>query len=674
VGILIKNHRALARLLITLALGSALPALTAFATGSAPSLAHPEADPIPSRFLAFGDSITYGDYAETPYPAQLEAKLDLRVADSEVINSGNPGEATFGGSERITGEVSTYRPRYVLILEGTNDVTRGKPPAEVYAHLRTMIDNARNAAGVNDVQVMLATLIPRLDTLNDETAVMNQQAILPAAADEGVPVCDQWQAFYDFGSWRYLYEDEKHPNARGLQLIAETFYDCLIATYPEVKEEATPPLAWIESVPPVVECGQGVSVSWNGSDNLNWVVDYDVQAQLSGGAWVDWLLATQQTDGIYQGQGRYGDTYGFRVRARDLLGNEGEYSESKLTTVGDSVPPCEADLDPLPPAQVAPFSLRWLGSDACAEVVAYDVQYRAGASGIWQDWLLATPNTSGVFQPPAPQYGETYAFRVRAEDAAGNWMSWPPAGTETMLAQYAVAGRVYNVRHEPVVRAAVDFYPAALHLERGMRGSFRAYLAMGGSYDISVQRADRYGPLPARHNLVVNDQMSGLQFILPPRDDAVTDGGFESGNLNAWKLGGTILPTLTSTAHTGLYAVRLGGADGWSDLRQVITPGPALTDPVLSLMVRSGSASAPSTLRIELAHSGSLSPAVATDVIVNGDAWTHWWYDLPGLASEPTTLTLTVSGDPPLLVDEMAVGSSVGGGAWLYLPAIWRNQ
>jgi lysophospholipase L1-like esterase len=627
-------------------------------------------DPIPNRFLAFGDSITYGMYSGDPYPDQLEDKLDTRVADSEAINAGNPGEATYGGSERITGEVSDHRPRYVLIMEGTNDVTRENPPAEVYDHLRTMIDNARVTAGVDNVQVMLATLIPRLDDQNDETATMNEQAVIPAANASCVPICDQWQAFYNFGLWQSLYENDVHPNVQGLQLMANTFYDCLIAAYPDVEEETIPPTTWIASLPPSVECGQAVPVGWNGSDNLNWVVDYDVQVRVNGGEWTNWLLATQETSDLYTGKTTYGKL-GFRVRGRDLVGNQSDYSSPEFTQITDSVPPYEAGVNPLPPAQTAPFTVSWWGRDACSGVVAFDVQYSVGITGTREDWLLATPDTDGSFDPPLPQYAGTYYFYVRAQDAAGRWGEWSDAIAHTVLARFSVKGHTYNVRGQPIIAVEVNLDPAPLYVEPLIGGGFLAHLSAGGDYDLSVLGSDRYGPLPAMYDLAVNDDVSGLEFLLPPRDDAVTDGGFEGGSLDTWQWGGTAV--LTHTAHTGLAAVQLGSVDGDSSLSQVITPGLTLSDPTLSFLARLGEAGPPSALRVELAGAERPSTPLTDTLAVEDDRWTHVWYDLPGLVSGPLTLTFAVSRSPSILLDEISLGSSRRGQYPTYLPLVCRG-
>lgn len=647
----------------------AVQASPAFSQPIAPPLGGAEVEPTPNRYLAFGDSITYGHVGMTAYPVRLEATLDLRVAVSEVINAGKPGEGTAGGRERIVGEVSTYTPTYVVILEGTNDVTRGKPPADVYENLTGMIDNAR-AAGVDGVQIMVATLLPRLDYLYDETDVMNAEAVWPAAASRDAPVCDLWRAFVTQPKWYTLFHDEIHPNDAGFQLMADTIYACLLASFPDIHEETTPPLAWIEPLPPAIECGYA-PVSWSGSDDLSWVVDYDMQAQVGDGPWTDWLLHTAEQSGVYTG-GRYGDRLGFRARGRDLLGNQGEYGEPGYTQVADSVPPYEAQVRDLPPWQVAPFSVSWRAADACADIAAYDVQYRAGAEGAWQAWLLGATAPIGSFDPSDPHYGVTYYFRVRAQDAAGNWGEWSGGEASTILARYAVAGRVSNVRHEPVAGAGVTFDPAPAWLAP-WPGGFLAYVLDGGAMDISVTRADRFGALPAMLDVPVEDSPRGLQFVLPPQDDVVAGGDFEAGSLSAWQAGGTLSPTLTSQAHTGLAGVRLGGLEGASSLSQPVPPLGSPVDLTLSLMARLDQPGPPGTLWVRLDGAGGVSTPVTWTVSIETEAWSHAWLDLAAWAGQALTVTLSVSNSVALVLDEVRLGSALVGGDWAYLPMAVRH-
>ncbi|MGD8625431.1 MAG: SGNH/GDSL hydrolase family protein, partial [Anaerolineae bacterium] len=294
-----------------------------------------QVDPIPNRFLAFGDSITWGEYPVDdpvqppfyPYPSTLDDTLDTRVMDAEVINAGEPGEGTGNGMDRIKIEVQTYTPQYVMIMEGTNNVSHDALPSEIYSEYLIMIDNAKKHAGVDHVKVMMATIIPRLDSRNDETEEMNQLAVIPAANDKKIPICDQWGAFYDYIAAHGIelsdiYWDEKHPNQEGLDLFAAKWYSCLLSSYDWLDEETTPPTTWIDSAQEG-PCGQ-VDVTWAGTDNLSWVVDYDVQMNVNGGTWTDWQLATTATAATYHSQS-FGDVVGFRVRGRDLVGNQNDW-------------------------------------------------------------------------------------------------------------------------------------------------------------------------------------------------------------------------------------------------------------------------------------------------------------------------------------------------------------
>lgn len=637
--------------------------------------------PIANKYLAFGDSITWGLYPADnpfyPYPSILEDTLDVRVtAQSTVVNAGEPGERTKSGKFRIKDEVVEHLPSYVLIMEGTNDVSNEVPPAESCANLIWMIDEARKSSGVDDVKVMLATIIPRLDDLNDETEEFNQEAVLCALQSlSHVRFCDPWQAFYDYGSWENLFEwwdgywDTKHPGQEGLQLLADTFYACSLSGF-SIKEETTPPTVWVDALPAESDPGP-IYVSWNGSDNLSWVVDYDVQVSLNNGAWTDWLLGTAYTGAYYAGA-QAGDLVGFHARGRDLVGNQSEWSVSVYTTLVDDVPP-DAFMDALPPVTFSPIDLSWGATDGQSAVVAYSVEYRVGLGGTWApiSGLSPTGSTSASFTPSTPQYGQTYYFRASAQDAAGNW-SAPSAEVSTVLAQYGLSGTAYNPRHEPVAGASVSLDPAALFVANQGGGGFLAYLAAGGSYDVTVSRPDLYGPLPAMRDVAVSADVSGLTFVLPPPDDAVADGGFEAGDLAAWQPGGTTPPTLTGVAHTGLGAGYLGGAGETASLGQAVTP-PAGESPTLSFLVRLDQPGGPGTLQIELANSGVLSPPVTYTLAVDGEDWVHVWYDLDGLVSQPLTLTFHASDTVAILLDEVSLGSSPPGIYQIYLPQVGRN-
>ncbi|MFN2226171.1 MAG: GDSL-type esterase/lipase family protein, partial [Anaerolineae bacterium] len=640
-------------------------------------------DPISNRWLAFGDSITWSQYPVDdpyqppfyPYPSTLNDMLNTRVTLSDVVNVGEPGEQVRNGKDRIKDEVITYTPQYVLIMEGTNDISHDRPPAEVYDYYLIMFDNVKRNAGVDHIKVMIATIIPRLDSRNDETDEMNQQAVLPAAATKNVPVCDQWTAFYNYVNSRGIplgdiYWDEKHPNQVGLDFFAATWYNCSLSAYYWLTEEMVPPTVWVDALPAESDPGP-IHVTWNGSDNLSWVVDYDLQVSLNYGAWTDWLPGTTETGAYYLGA-QAGDVAGFRARGRDVVGNQSEWSAPVYTTLIDDVPP-DAYMTALPAASLAPIDLSWWAADELSAITAYRVEYRVGTGGTWTaiPGLYPTTATGASFSPSPAQYGQTYYFRASAQDSAGNW-SAPSAEVATILAQYSLAGTVYTPRHEPVAGVSVSLDPAALLVANRGSGGFRAYLAAGGSYDVIVSRPDLYGPLPARYDVAVSTEVTGLSFVLPPPDDAVADGGFEAGGLAAWQLGGTEPPTLAPTAHTGLGAVRLGAAGKTASLGQALTP-PAGDSPTLSFLVRLEQPGSPEALQIELANSGVLSPPVTYTLPVDGEEWVHVWYELDGQVSQPLTLTFRVSDTAAILLDEVSLGSSPTGIYRIYLPAVGRK-
>lgn len=61
--------------------------------------------------------------------------------------------------------------------------------------------------------------------------------------------------------------------------------------------------------------------------------------------------------------------------------------------------------------------VRWSGTDNAAGIVAYDIQYKDGANGVWRFWKVNQTDTTGTFNG---EDGHTYYFRARARDRAGN--------------------------------------------------------------------------------------------------------------------------------------------------------------------------------------------------------------------------------------------------------------
>jgi lysophospholipase L1-like esterase len=187
-----------------------------------------------TMYIGFGDSITYGEWGENSdptvgYPPRLDAALDAAFGPTTVINAGKPGEYTDGGLARIDSILSTYAGRWVLVMEGTNDVkAKTRYPIEIAIfNLREICVRCRNAGAYP----LLATVIPRRDPAcwNDPERRARHNAlesgIRQTAADLKIHLVDMEAAFYAYpgGLLSLLQEDLKHPSLAGYQLLADTW-------------------------------------------------------------------------------------------------------------------------------------------------------------------------------------------------------------------------------------------------------------------------------------------------------------------------------------------------------------------------------------------------------------------------------------------------------------------
>jgi len=239
-------------------------------------------------FLAFGDSITWGEDGRATasaaavgqhvyvqlvgqtYPDDLLAGLQARYQQQQITvkNAGCPGEALSDpGSysekancpgirkddpsafRRLTSLVSLHQWDTVLLMEGSNDVNLAAGDSTVLpvalGYLQKMIEAAKGGG----MKVIIGTLPPMVPPGAFDRA--KGSAIVPTfndqiralATSEGVPLADVYQAFGSDAPTLIGF-DGLHPNPAGYQRTADTF----LATIKSSLETSSPSRATSSTV------------------------------------------------------------------------------------------------------------------------------------------------------------------------------------------------------------------------------------------------------------------------------------------------------------------------------------------------------------------------------------------------------------------------------------------
>jgi len=210
-----------------------------------PETAAPETDPGEDRYIAFGDSITRGEI-EGPsafpggYSGLLQQLLETEYGTAEVVNEGVPGEITVNGLGRMSDVLAKDLARYLLLMEGTNDVVFIEISTDTTAfNIEEMVKKCRDAGTLP----ILSTILPRgdwrwdepfyrdrIDTINDSIRSIVKGAKLPFA--------DMFGIFINYpeseGGWRSLIPDGTHPGERGYEIMTRAWWD-------EIKDIPFPP-------------------------------------------------------------------------------------------------------------------------------------------------------------------------------------------------------------------------------------------------------------------------------------------------------------------------------------------------------------------------------------------------------------------------------------------------
>lgn len=181
------------------------------------------------------------------------------------------------------------------------------------------------------------------------------------------------------------------------------------------------------------------TVSWSGSDcgsggnPPSGIRNFDVQSSLDGGNWSDWRMNTTDTSSGFSNTIN-GQTYFFRVRARDNAGNTGPWGTVRSTRV-DSAPPVNPIITVTTiggSGNAFPnFPVNWSATDALSGIQSYEVQAHNNQGGNWVSDTFPGNITGENF--PGGTVGFTYSLQVRARDNVGNVSAWSPIINVTIV-------------------------------------------------------------------------------------------------------------------------------------------------------------------------------------------------------------------------------------------------
>jgi lysophospholipase L1-like esterase len=195
------------------------------------------------RYLAFGDSLTYGVVhltaarsALTPglaqsYPFKLQAMLSARYTNQVpvVMNAGLPGERASEARSRLKEVLKEGSPDVVLLLDGANDLLAlGEDGLGITNE--AMKDLVRTIKGSGAIVLLATQPRQRVGGTKASAApiIEDFNRDLKRMADvEGVQVVDLYSRFED----TLQGPDGLHPSDAGYTRIAEIFFDAIKAAF-----------------------------------------------------------------------------------------------------------------------------------------------------------------------------------------------------------------------------------------------------------------------------------------------------------------------------------------------------------------------------------------------------------------------------------------------------------
>lgn len=173
--------------------------------------------------MLYGDSLMagYGLNQNENLSSALAAKFSLEETAVLIINASVSGNTTSNGLARLDWSLGES-PNIVILCLGANDMLRGIDPKYIKENLNTMISKINESgskvilAGMRSSKSMGAIYQQRFDQMYREIAEEHDLTFMPFLL-EGIAL-----------EKKYLQNDYKHPNALGIQVMANNLYPYIL--------------------------------------------------------------------------------------------------------------------------------------------------------------------------------------------------------------------------------------------------------------------------------------------------------------------------------------------------------------------------------------------------------------------------------------------------------------
>ena len=173
--------------------------------------------------MLYGDSLMagYGLNQNENLSSALAEKFSLKETAVLIINASVSGNTTSNGLARLDWSLGES-PNIVILCLGANDMLRGIDPKYIKENLNTMISKINESgskvilAGMRSPKSMGGIYQQRFDQMYREIAEEHDLTFMPFLL-EGIAL-----------EKKYLQNDYKHPNALGIQVMANNLYPYIL--------------------------------------------------------------------------------------------------------------------------------------------------------------------------------------------------------------------------------------------------------------------------------------------------------------------------------------------------------------------------------------------------------------------------------------------------------------